>query len=63
MPSNGEIIQNVVIQFQRMQAHMMNARKENATITYDELKKDYKSLKAILNSMGVNLAEIDEIKE
>lgn len=26
-------------------------------------KKDYKSLKAILNTSGVNLAEIDEIKE
>ena len=28
-----------------------------------DLKKDYKSLKAILNSLGVNLTDIDEIKE
>ena len=63
MPSNGEIIKDVVDQFQRVQAHMKNARKENATETYEVLKKDYKSLKAILNTLGVNLTEIDEIKE
>lgn len=63
MPSNGEIIKDVVDQFQKVQAHMKNARKENATETYEGLKKDYKSLKAILNSLGVNLTEIDEIKE
>jgi iron uptake system EfeUOB component EfeO/EfeM len=63
MPGNGEIIKEAVEQFQKVQTHMMNARKENATETYNGLKKDYKSLKAILNSMGVNLTEIDEIKE
>lgn len=63
MPSNGEIIKDVVEQFQKIQAHMKNARKENATETYEGLKKDYKSLKAILNSLGVNLTDIDEIKE
>ena len=63
MPSNGEIIKDAVEQFQRVQAHMKNARKENATETYEGLKKDYKSLKAVLNSLGVNLTDIDEIKE
>ena len=63
MPSNGEIIKDVVDQFQRVQAHMKNARKENATETYEGLKKDYKSLKAVLTSLGVNLTDIDEIKE
>lgn len=63
MPSNGEIIKDVVEQFQKIQAHMKNARKENAVETYDGLKKDYNSLKAILNSLGVNLTDIDEIKE
>lgn len=63
MPGNGEIIKEAVEQFQKVQTHMMYARKENATETYNGLKKDYKSLKAILNSMGVNLTEIDEIKE
>lgn len=42
---------------------MKNARRENAVETYEELKKDYKSLKVVLNSLGVNLTDIDEIKE
>lgn len=41
----------------------MIAKEENAIKTYNSLKKDYKSLKAVLNFMGVNLTEIDEIKE
>ena len=35
----------------------------NATETYAELKKKYISLKALLNVLGVNLTDIDEIKE
>ncbi|MCM1540957.1 MAG: hypothetical protein NC121_06815 [Blautia sp.] len=63
MPSNGEIVKDMVEQFQRVQAHMKNAKKENATETYEGLKKDYKSMKVVLNSLGVNLTDIDEIKE
>ena len=63
MPNGGEIIKEAVEQFQKVQAHMKNAKEENATKTYEGLKKDYKSLKAILNSLGVNLTDIDEIKE
>lgn len=63
MPSNGEIIERNINDFQRIQAHMMIARQENATATYASLKKDYRSLKAILTSLGVNLTDIDEIKE
>lgn len=42
---------------------MDNARSENAAKTYEGLKKDYLSLKALLNTAGVNLTEIDHIKE
>ena len=63
MPNGGEIIKETVEQFQKVQAHMRNAKEENATKTYEGLKKDYKSLKAILTSLGVNLTDIDEIKE
>ena len=63
MPNSAEIIERTVHDFQRVQAHMKNARKENAIETYEELKKDYKSMKAVLNSLGVNLTDIDEIKE
>lgn len=63
MPTNGEIVKDVVDQFQKVQAHMKNAREENATKTYEGLRKDYRSLKAVLISIGVNLTDIDEIKE
>jgi hypothetical protein len=63
MPNGAEIIERAVNEFQRVQAHMKNAKRENAVETYAELKKDYKSLKVVLNSLGVNLTDIDEIKE
>ncbi|MCI9232922.1 MAG: hypothetical protein HFH96_17765 [Lachnospiraceae bacterium] len=63
MPSNGEIIERAINDFQKIQAHMLIAREENATKTYGSLKKDYHSLKAVLNTLGVNLTDIDEIKE
>ena len=63
MPNGAEIIERSVNEFQRVQAHMKNAKRENAVETYAELKKDYKSLKVVLNSLGVNLTDIDEIKE
>lgn len=63
MPSNGEIVKDVVDQFQKIQSHMKNAKEENATKTYEGLKNDYLSLKAILTSLGVNLTDIDKIKE
>jgi iron uptake system EfeUOB component EfeO/EfeM len=63
MPGGAEIIRDIVNEFQKVQAHMKNAREENAMKTYEGLKKDYKSLKAVLNSLGVNLTDIDELKE
>ena len=63
MPSSAEIIKSTVEEFQKIQALMKNAKEENATKTYEGLKKDYKSLKAVLASLGVNLTDIDEIKE
>lgn len=61
MPGNGEIVKDVVDQFQKVQAHMRNAKEENATKTYEGL--DYLSLKAVLTSLGVNLTDIDKMKE
>lgn len=63
MPEGAEIIERAVHDFQKVQSHMKNAKRENATETYEGLKKDYKSIKAVLTSLGVNLTEIDEIKE
>ena len=63
MPNGLEVTKAAIDDFQKIQAHMKNAKEENATKTYEGLKKDYKSLKAILQVSGVNLADIDEIKE
>lgn len=63
MPGNGEIVRDMVEQFQKVQAHMQNAKDEGASKTYEGLKNDYMSLKAILTSLGVDLTDIDRIRE
>ena len=63
MPNDAEIIERVLNDFQKVQAHMLTAKKENATETYAGLKNDYISRKVLLASLGVNLTEIDKIKE
>ena len=42
---------------------METAREEHAVKTYGKLKKKYLYLKALLSSLGVNLTDIDDIKE
>lgn len=63
MQNTIEIVKDVVEQFQKIQRHMEHAKEENAMKTYEGLKQDYLSLKAILQVAGVNLTEIDRIKE
>lgn len=63
MPNALAVTKEAIEQFQKIQKHMQTAKKENASETYEGLKRDYISLKAILNVAGVNLAELDEIKE
>ena len=63
MPNSVEIAKYAVEQFQKVQRHMIIAKEENAEKTYASLKKDYLSLKAILNVSGVNLTDIDRIRE
>ncbi len=58
-----EITQKAMEDFIKIQRHMLIARKENATETYGSLKKEYLYLKSFLNVAGVNLTDIDEIKE
>ena len=60
---NAEIAKDAIGQFKKIQDFMIAAKKENATETYADLKEDYINLKALLNSLGVNLTEIDRIKE
>lgn len=61
--NNGEIIQKGIEDFKNIQRHMLIAKEENAIKTYASLKDDYISLKALLNSLGVNMTDIDKIKE
>lgn len=63
MPNGLEIAKAAIDDLKKIQRYMLLARKENAAETYAELKKEYLSLKALLNVAGVNLTDIDEIKE
>ena len=49
--------------FAKVQRHMLKAKEEGATKTYASHKKEYLTVKALLNVSGVNLTDIDEIKE
>lgn len=61
--NNAEIMKNAIEDFEKVQRCMILAKEENAAKTYAELKRQYIVLKALLNSLGVNLAELDRIKE
>lgn len=64
MPNtNLEIMQKAMEDFVKVQRHMVTAKEENATKTYEGLKEEYLYLKSFLNVAGVNLTEIDKIKE
>lgn len=63
MPNGAEIIKDAINDFQKVQKRMLLAKDENAVKTYADLKDDYISLKALLTSLGVNLTDIDKIKE
>lgn len=63
MPINLEIVKTTIDDFAKVQRRMILAKKENAPETYADLKEEYISLKALLNIAGVNLNELDKIKE
>ncbi|MBR1627908.1 MAG: hypothetical protein IJ679_01410 [Lachnospiraceae bacterium] len=58
-----EIAERAIKEFQKIQEYMLLAKKENATALYEKLKADYLSTKALLQVAGVNLSELDVIKE
>ena len=63
MPSDIEVTKQALDDFKKIQEYMLLARKENATETYAKLKKEYLTLKALLQASGINMTDIDEIKE
>lgn len=63
MPSGIEVTKVALDDFKKIQEYMLLARKENATETYAKLKDEYLTIKTLLNVSGVNLTDIDKIKE
>lgn len=63
MPSGIEVTKAALDDFAKVQRRMLLAKEENATKTYADLREEYITLKALLNVAGVNLTEIDRIKE
>lgn len=56
-----EMIKISIEEFSRLQRYMMAAEKESAV--YQLMKERYIDLKAILTASGINLTELDRIKE
>ncbi|KAI4442242.1 MAG: hypothetical protein HFH16_07420 [Ruminococcus sp.] len=62
MPSAADIIKDYVTEFSRLQDWMLPI-KEIAPDTYASMHKRYLELKVTLSSLGVNLTEIDRVKD
>jgi len=63
MPTGIEVTKQALDDFKKIQEYMLLAKKENATETYAKLKDEYLTIKTLLNVSGVNLTDIDKIKE
>ena len=63
MPADIEVTKAALDDFKKIQEYMLLAKKENATETYAKPKDEYLTIKALLSVSGVNLADIDKIKE
>ena len=63
MPNGLGITKAAIDDFKKIQEYMALAKEENATKTYAKLKDEYHALKAILQVPGVNMTDIDKIKE
>lgn len=62
MPSGADIIKDCVSEFSRLQNWML-AIKETSPDTYNSMHDRYIELKVTLTSLGVNLAELDKVRE
>lgn len=63
MPSISDIVKDSVVEFSRLQNWMLSAKKNGDTDTYNMMYDRYIELKVILSTAGVNLTDIDKIKE
>ena len=63
MSGMSDIIKDSVVEFSRLQDWMVSAKEHGDTDIYNMMHKRYIELKVILSTAGVNLAELDKIKE
>lgn len=56
-----EMMQRNVEEFERLQDYMISCDKDSET--YRKMKRRYTALKVILTASGINLTELDIIKE
>ena len=63
MPSAADIIRDSINEFSRLQNWMLSVKAKNDMDTYNQMYDRYTELKVILSSLGVNLTELDKIKE
>lgn len=63
MPTGIEVTKQALDDFKKIQKYMLLAKKEGAAETYAELKEEYLTIKALLQFSGVNMTDIDKIKE
>lgn len=56
-----EVMQKNVEEFERLQDYMLSCEKDSEV--YKKMKRRYIALKVILTASGVNLTELDIIKE
>lgn len=62
MPSAADIIRDSIAEFSRLQNWMLSVRDKDP-VTYQSMHDRYIELKVTLSSLGVNLTELDKIKE
>ena len=63
MPSMSDIVKDSVVEFSRLQNWMLSSKENNDMATYKMMYDRYIELKVILATAGVNITELDKIKE
>ncbi|HBI59610.1 MAG TPA: hypothetical protein DDY31_00100 [Lachnospiraceae bacterium] len=63
MPVAADIIRDSINEFSRLQNWMLMAKTNNDMDTYNLMHDRYVELKVTLTSLGVNITELNKIKE
>ncbi len=63
MPSLSDIVKDSVVEFSRLQNWMLSSKSNGDPNTYAMMHDRYIELKVILAAAGVNVTELDKIKE